>query len=35
MRTSGTNKIAEALLMKELRPTLNKQDKLMPLKLFN
>ena len=28
-------KIAEALLNKELKPTLNKQDKLIPLKLFN
>ena len=28
-------KIAEALLIKELKPTLNKQDKSIPLKLFN
>ena len=28
-------KIAEALLFKELKPTLNKQDKSIPLKLFN
>ena len=28
-------KIAEALLIKELKPTLNKQNKLIPLKLFN
>ena len=28
-------KIAEALLIKELKPTLNKQDKPIPLKLFN
>ena len=28
-------KIAEALLIKELKPTLNKQDRLIPLKLFN
>ena len=28
-------KIAEALLIKELKPTLNKRDKLIPLKLFN
>ena len=28
-------KTAEALLIKELKPTLKKQDKSMPLKLFN
>ena len=28
-------KIAEALLIKELNPTLNKQDKSIPFKLFN
>ena len=28
-------KIAEALSIKELKPTLNKQDKSIPLKLFN
>ena len=28
-------KIAEVLLIKELKPTLNKQDKLIPLELFN
>ena len=28
-------KIAEALLIKELKPTLNKKDKSIPLKLFN
>ena len=28
-------KIVEAILIKELKPTLNKQDKSMPLKLFN
>ena len=28
-------KRAEALLIKELKPTLKKQDKSMPLKLFN
>ena len=27
--------IAEALLIKELKPTLNKLDKSIPLKLFN
>ena len=28
-------KIAEALLIEELKPTLKKQDKSIPLKLFN
>ena len=28
-------KIAEAILIKELKPTLNKQDKSIPLRLFN
>ena len=28
-------KIAEALLVKKLKPTLNIQEKLVPLKLFN
>ena len=28
-------KLSEALFIKELKPTLNKQDKLVPLKLFN
>ena len=28
-------KISEALLINELKPSLNKQDKLFPLKLFN
>ena len=28
-------KIVEVLLIRELKPTLNKQDKLIPLKLFN
>ena len=28
-------KTAEAILIKELKPTLKKQDKSMPLKLFN
>ena len=28
-------RLAEVLLIKELKPTLNKQDKLIPLKLFN
>ena len=28
-------KKAEALLIKKLKPTLNKQDKSIPLKLFN
>ena len=28
-------KLSEALLMKELKPILNKQEKSLPLKLFN
>ena len=28
-------KIAEALLIKQMKPTLNKQDNLVELKLFN
>ena len=32
---SWKRKIAESLLIKEKRPTLNIQDKWVPLKLFN
>ena len=32
---SNFRKIAEALLIKQLKPTLNKQEKLIELKLFN
>ena len=34
-RNKGKRKMSESLWIKDLRPTLNAQDKSVPLKLFN
>ena len=34
-KNTMNRKLSKALLIKELKPTLNKQEKFVPLKLFN